>query len=550
MNRLINCLFFLPLFSLAAQTIPSEVIEENYYLSSDYIRSDLFLEQDLIYDRDVDFAQGLELICYQDKVKAEIGDYDTLYTPLDLDNVPSGIYNVQLSKTGFHTIEFQVNISSDKRTSVIVNLKPLTGLLNIKGLPEKAVVYINNHKIDILDDEVAIGENYIRISAFGYEDFIDILNFKGESDFIYSPEFIQKDFQLREMTLSRDILWTNDSKSQKISKISIVADAHGKGSISIRRASDNRIVESSDITFEKPQTDYIFNLDRHASHSDDQYVVTVAGTDDINSTILEKVILVKQGTKSTWRNNFSGFGGFLFSPTAEILPKSVTQLQTTVSSIFSTDSLDNLYTPALFSLRTSFLENLEISIGIGLYVSHLQNETSLDIFASGKYAFINQNDWRGFSMAAGVSLNYNGKISSFGDIPSYDSFAGLTGISLIIPMEYRLGKLSFHLSPEIKISPSIPGTETSGFGDGSLYVWNYFKTAVSLDFGNFSTALSAALQSPLYDGSYNKWPIFLGLDFNTTPGDTGFSLSLFGGFRYVSGEETEITSGISAGFIF
>lgn len=550
MNRLLHYFFFLPFFTLAAQTSSSEVIVEKYYESSDYIRSELFLEQDLIYDNEVDYAQGLELICYQDKVKVEIGDYDSMYTPLDLDDVPSGIYNVQLSKTGFHTIEFQIKISSDKRTSVIVDLKPLTGLLNIKGLPEEALVYVNNHEIDPNIDEIAIGENYIRISAFGYEDFIHVLYFGGEPDFIYSPELIQKDFQLSDMTLSRDILWMNDSKSQKISKISIIADAPGKGSISIRRISDNRIVESSELTFDKPKTQYIFDLTRYPSESDDAYVVQVVSSDDENQFILEKTIQVKEGNKSVWRNNFSGYSGFIFSPTAEILPMGVTQLQTSISPVYSTDSLDSLYTPAIFSLRTSFLKNLEISIGMGLYVSHLENETSLDIFASGKYAFINSDDRKGFSMAAGVSLNYNGKISSYGEIPSYDAFAGLTGISLIIPMEYRLGVISFHLSPEFKISPSIPGTETSGFSDGSLYVWNYIKTAISLDLGNFSTAISAALQSPLYDGSYDKWPLFIGLDLSTTPGVTGFSLSLFGGFRYVSGEDTMISSGLSAGFIF
>lgn len=355
---------------------------------------------------------------------------------------------------------------------------------------------------------------------------------------------------MSEVTLSREILWTNDSRSQKISRISIYADAPGTGSITITRSSDNTVVENADINFEKSKTVYFFDLNKYPSVSEDSFSVLVKGSDNANSSGIEKFIQVKEGNKSVWRNNFKGYSGFLFLPSAETLPRGITQLHTSVSPVFSRNSIDSLYTPAIFSIRTSFLKNLELSLGMGLYVSHLQNETSLDLFASGKFSFLTSDGFKGLSIAAGLSLNYNGKVSSFGEIPAYDPFGGLSGLSLVLPVKYSFGKISIHFAPELQISPSSPGTESQGFSEGTVFMWNYFKTAISLDSGSFSAALSAALQSPLYDGSYGKWPLFVGLDFNTTPGDTGFSLSLFSGFRYVAGEKTMITSGVSVGFIF
>jgi len=545
MNRLLRCIYLLPLFSIFAQVTPVEIVEETNYDSTNYIRSSLFLEQDQIYGREVTFEQGLELICYQDKVKAEISSFDTMYTPVDLNNIPRGEYLIKLSKSGYSPIEFRININSEKRTSLVVNLERHMSLLKINGLPEESAVFINNHIIDPLNGEIAAGENYLRITAFGYEEYTDIIHVSGEPEYVLNPQLIKKDFKLKNLSLSRDTIWLNDSPSQKKSVISIYADAPGTGRIIIRKASNNSIVISSDLIFNRIKTNFILDLNDYNLTSEEQYNIHINGTDGTIKSEVQSAVYVKPGTKSVWRNNFTGFSGFIFTPTAETLPAGVSQIQTVISPSFTADSL---YIPAIFTLRTSPVNKLEMAIGAGLYISPIQNETSLDFFASGKYR-IYDND-KGFSAAVGLSLNYNGKTSSFGEIPSYDPFAGLTGLSVIIPAEYRLEKIAFHLTPEFKISPSFPGLASKGFNGGSFFIWNYFRAAISVDLGRFSAALSTAVQSPSYMESDGDWPLFLGMDLISTPGQTGFSFSVSTGLRYVKDEAIQVTGAFSAGFIF
>jgi len=540
------------IFPLISQEsdIDKNIIETYVYNSTNYIRSPLFEEQDLIYKRTFEFEPGLELICEQDKVKVEINGYETLYTPVDLNNIPAGDYIIKMNKTGYYPSEFRISVSTNERTSVFVKLARYSTQLTLKDLPENAVVYINNHKVDDYTVEIPLGANYLRISAFGYEDYIEVIDVDDIEELVLKPELIKRDFAFSNVTLNRPTIWTNDSRSMKRSKITIYADAPGSGKISIIDPVKGSIIESKRLEFTEAETDFIFDLENYKSIEPGDYLILIEGENHQVSDQMESSLSIKEGIKSVWRNNFTGFSGFLFASTAETLPVGNGQFQTIVSPIFNSSSIEDLYIPAIMSLRISIIRNLELAIGAGLYISPEMNETSLDLFLSGKYAFFTTDGSDGFSLAAGLSLNYNGKTSSFEMVPDYDPFSGLTGLSIILPMQYRMGPLLFVLTPEIKISPSFPGIENSGFTAGSIYIWNYIRAAVSLDFGEISTALSASLQSPSYINSNSQWPLFLGLELSSTPGNSGFSFSIYGGIRYINGESLQITSGLSAGFIF
>jgi hypothetical protein len=541
MNKILKCLIlfsfvFLKTITLYSETnsIEKTLIEENVYNSSNYIRSPLFKEQDLIYNRQVVFQPGLELICLQDKVKVEIRGYETMYTPIDLNNVPAGDYIIKLYKTGYYPAEFRISISTGKRTSLKVTLAQYSALLVLKNLPDNAVVYINNHKVDGNKIEVPVGDNSLRISAFGFKDFTSVINIENVVEVVLDPKMEKRNFALSDLSLRRDVIWTDDSRSQKRISINIYTDAPGSGSLIMRKVSDDKVIEEVTLSFVESKTTYIFDLDDYKDMEPGDYKIIVEGVQEDFFDQAETVLTVKKGSKSTWRNNFTGFSGFIFSPTAETLPRGVTQLQTIICPVFSTGSINNIFVPSIMSLRTSIINNLELSLGAGLYISPEIDLTAIDIFLSAKYNFLTVDGGDGFSMTAGLSVNYNGKTSSYSSVPDYDPFAGLTGLSIIIPMEYKTGPLSFIISPEFKISPSYPGLDESEFSNGKVYLWNYFRTAIALDLGEFSTAISAAIQSPSYMNSTDKrWPFFIGLDVNSTPGNTGFSCSLFGGLRVV-----------------
>lgn len=539
--------FFLLISAVAAA---SQTVTINFYDSTNYERSVLFLEQDLIYGNTVTYNQGLELICLQDKVKAEIQGIGTLYTPLDLNDIPPGDYVVQLSKTGYYPHKFTIIIRSDGRSSVEVDLKPYSSLFTLEGLPEGAVVYINNQKIEGNSAEVMPGDVSLRIRAFGYDDYIQVINIGEEREQSFEPEMIRRDFALESIDSDRDTLWLGDSPSQKRFRLSLIAKSSGEGQYAIVRLADGKIVQAGSFSIDSEKTSFDFDLTERDSSAAGEYLVSVTGTDGETEVALEKPLSVRDGRKAQWRNNFTGIAGFLYCPGAETLPKGISQIQSGFNPSFTADSLDDLYIPAFLSVRTAVTDRLEIAFGTALYMSPLVDESSIDFFASGKFMILGYEGTDGFSLAAALGANYNGTAGDFGSVPAYDPYGGVSGISLSLPLQFRVSSFSFVVTPEFRIAPSYPMMVPGGFDGGELHIWNYFKGAIVLDRGIFSMALSGALQSPSYTTGSGRWPLYGGAEVVLTPGKTGFSLSLFGGVRYLSDDPLLGTAGITAGFLW
>jgi hypothetical protein len=59
------------------------------------------------------------------------------------------------------------------------------------------------------------------------------------------------------------------------------------------------------------------------------------------------------------------------------------------------------------SLRTSIINNLELSLGAGLYISPEIDLTAIDIFLSAKYNFLTVDGGDGFSMTAGLMVKHH-----------------------------------------------------------------------------------------------------------------------------------------------
>jgi len=550
MNKRFLSSSIIALLFLIGSASSAQTLAIQFFTSTDYSRPPSFVEQDLIYGRKALYNQGLELICSQDKVKVDIQGLGTYYTPLDLNNIPSGDYRVELTKTGYYPYLFTVNIKSDGRSSVEVNLKPYVVRLNLENLPPQSVVYINNQKIEGNSAEVTPGEVSLRIKAFGFEDFFQVIDVGTEGTQSFAPELIPRPFRFTAIDANRETLWLGDSPSQKIFRFAVRASAPGTGDYRIIRERDNSIVQQGPLIIERERT--LLTLDFRDSDADatGAYRLEVSGSDKNNEDKLERSVTVSQGGKSRWRNSFTGSAGFLYCPEAGTLPAGVSQIQTGFNPSFTAVSLEDLVVPAFLTLRTGITDRIEITAGTALFLAQDTDSSSFDLHASGKFMIYGYEGDRAFAMSAALSANYNGKATAFGSVPPFDPYGGVTGVSLSVPLRFSAGIFSVLFTPEIRFSPSYPMKEPGGFTGGELYIWNYFKGALVLDTGPFSAALSAALQSPSYLHGGGGWPLYGGLEVSLSPGKTGFTVSLFGGIRHLSGDDPVGTAGLTAGFIW
>jgi len=250
MNKRFRTSTIILLLFLIGSASAAQTLAIQFFTSTDYSRPPSFLEQDLIYGRTSPYSQGLELICSQDKVKVDIQGLGTYYTPLDLNNIPPGDYRVELTKTGYYPYLFTVTIKSDGRSSVEVNLKPYQTRLNLEGLPPQSTVYINNQKIEGNSAEVTPGEVALRIKAFGYEDFFQVISVGSDGIESFEPELLPRPFQFTAIDVNRENLWLGDSPSQKIFRFAVKASAPGTGEYRIIRERDNNVVQRGPLNIE------------------------------------------------------------------------------------------------------------------------------------------------------------------------------------------------------------------------------------------------------------------------------------------------------------
>lgn len=542
---IISLLLFLTVFSVNSQTV-----NVRQFNSVDYQRQPLFQEQDQIYDRNKSFIQGLELICQQDKVKAEIQGYGTYFTPVDLDDVPPGEYRITLAKTGYYPYNLKITIKSGERSSVQVDLKPFLTQLILKDIPEDSLIYVNNQKIEGNIAEVTPGEVSLRIKAFGYEDFFQVITVDNKEKQVFLPALIRQEFGLTDLKVNRESIWKGDSKSQQFLRFTLCATAQGTGHYQLIREEDGLLIQEKDITIDSAEKNILFNLNAPAFSRSGTYKLLINASNGTVNEKMEKTVEVKEGGKSRWRNSITGSAGFLFCPEATTLPAHTSQIQTGFNPVFTAGSADDFYIPAFLSLRVGITERIEVTAGTALFLSPDVDGSAIDIQGSGKFMILGYSGDDPLALSIALSVNYNGTSGDYGTVPSFDPYAGVTGLSVIIPFQLKKGAFSFTLAPEFRIAPSYPMIEPGGFNEGELYIWNYIRGAVAWDKGIFTAALSASLQSPSYIQGGNQWPFYGGGEVILTPGRTGFSLSVYGGIRYLSKTPLLGTAGLTVGFLW
>lgn len=99
-----------------------------------------------------------------------------LKTPGVLENVKFGKHQIKLTLDGYEDYLINIDLNKqEKEIKVKLNkITSLTGTLEIKTIPEGAIVYINDEEIGItpLNKNLEIGKYKIKISLEGYEDYL------------------------------------------------------------------------------------------------------------------------------------------------------------------------------------------------------------------------------------------------------------------------------------------------------------------------------------------------------------------------------------------
>ena len=110
-------------------------------------------------------------------------------TPLVIRDLKAGVYSASLKAPGYAQTEVQWTIDSKRPQMKIVKLTSNTGIVQVTGGPEKAVVTINGTIYGNTPCEIPLeqGEYSVEVSAPGYQSYIRDISLNSNSKVVVKP---------------------------------------------------------------------------------------------------------------------------------------------------------------------------------------------------------------------------------------------------------------------------------------------------------------------------------------------------------------------------
>ena len=189
------------LVKLNGQNKGSTPLDLPELISGDYIIS---LSKDLYYNSEENYSVmdgsdneykavlhpafgKLSIVTIPEDVSVYLDGQFRGVSPLNLDEIPSGLFRIKVSRELYETQEKQITIEDGKTNHQMIELIPRFGKLTVTGSPASAKVYVNNKLIgnlSIIDEPIGTGLAQIRVTELGYHDHEDFLQVNNNE--IYS----------------------------------------------------------------------------------------------------------------------------------------------------------------------------------------------------------------------------------------------------------------------------------------------------------------------------------------------------------------------------
>ncbi len=508
------------------------------YEHEDYYRYPRMEEEDRVRGNVFEFRPGLEIISDVDDTEIEFFEERIGTTPWEQNNLSPGAYRVRLERTGYEIVEFWVNVRSDRRTVVLVNMGKPTGTLFLTDLPPGAVVTVDRVPVEGNKVTAAAGTRSLKVSAFGWETLqndIQILS-GGSTRWRYDGGRLA--FSLGTPGIRPRTLPPGDKRGFTIEWN---ADSGGSADIRIFSPEGKQIaVIPFAVSSSRGTVKWIPNSGESKELPPGRYRVVVSGTGyDSSSATSESYLLLDKRFKREARPIYAPLPGLLYAPGSAMLPKGIWQASTGAGVHFGGGI------PVDIGLRFSPANRLEFSGKFHLTARDPFDATSIGMGFSGSWR---ANPKSGpYTVNLALLFSYEGYAADFSRIPSMNPGTSLPGLQFSIPMEYALGNWNFVLSPSVYLT--FLGNDSGSWQfSGPARVSESLGAGVYYEDGLFLVGASAALRGPDYPGGFLETTAWYGLEGRLDlPGDASY-LAMYTGVRTLNGDPV-VSLGVEFGVI-
>ena len=475
----------------------------NEYRYEDYIRHPRMEEEDRLRGRTFTFAPGLEIIANVDDADITIHGKHVGKTPWESSAVPPGTYRVRLSRRGFTPRELWIDVFSDRRVVVEVEIEASTGTLRLTGVPENAVIRFNRKRFVGNTLEVTSGTGVLIIRAFGWETVESPVEVPAGKEVIWEYPGSRVPFDLGGVSVSPKSLPARDNEGFRIRWR---AAAPGRGKLTVRDPR-GRVVYSEPLKFsaEEGHARWIPADERNLSEGNYSAEIigrasgegpeAVSAAEDANFRIDNRF------SRSPVPFDFSGAG---------MLPPGMSL--TAVGASLNAQA----GVPLITALLHSPAARIELRGRFTLRIRAAESLTAAPARGSGPLRADSNAPGLGLSLgaswritprsglfAANVSLglSYEGSVSDFAALPCLPGSRESPGLHVSLPMELNPGRWLFILTPSADLM-LLGGDSARRRIAGPVRLAGTLEAGILYDAPGFLIGIVSSLQSSDLPGGF------------------------------------------------
>ena len=475
----------------------------NEYRYENYIRHPRMEEEDRLRGRTFTFAPGLEIIANVDDADITIHGKHVGKTPWESSAVPPGTYRVRLSRRGFTPRELWIDVFSDRRVVVEVEIEASTGTLRLTGVPENAVIRFNRKRFVGNTLEVTSGTGVLIIRAFGWETVESPVEVPAGKEVIWEYPGSRVPFDLGGVSVSPKSLPARDNEGFRIRWR---AAAPGRGKLTVRDPRE-RVVYSEPLEFSAEEGHARWIPANERNLSEGNYTAEIIGSasgegpEAVFAAADAGLRIDNRFSRSPVPFDFSGAG---MLPPGMSLTAVGASLNAQAGAPVTTALL---HSPAArIELRGRFTLRIRAAEPVTPAPARGSVPLRADSNAPGLGLSLGTS-WRItprsglFAANVSLGLSYEGSVSDFAALPRLPGSRESPGLHVSLPMELNPGRWRFILTPSADLM-LLGGDSARRRIAGPVRLAGTLKAGILYDAPGFLIGIVSSLQSSDLPGGF------------------------------------------------
>jgi hypothetical protein len=456
---------------------------------------------------------------------------------------------VTVSAPGFRPKSLWIPNNGQQGTEDVA-LVPITGTLDVRGLPGDAEVRIDGNWRQPGVQAARVGRRTVEWRAFGYAAGLAQAVVKENETTVLEASLQPVPFALGGLTTSRQAFHHGVPGSPGTVRLGFTAAAPGTARVEVR-TSDGAVAASWDFpSLTWGQSVVWTGLDAAgAPVPDGAYAVVLSGAGPGTEPLewARTLVVVDSRLTLTFRGNALAPGaGLLWVPSPETLPMGVGQA--TAFALAHAGVVDGgpvVQAPVAAGLRAGVVPGWEVDLRA---VFRAWSEPWLDAAYAGfvlKHELPEPAPGLRWAFQAGGTLG-SWVQGGFG-VPPTDLLTDYPALKAALPFGWALGPVTLLAAPEFDLSPAAPSY--SGDPGTGWRTWGYARAGAVWDLEGLSLGTSAALRTRTFDHPLGlEGPAQVGLEATLSlPTETPVFLSFLAGAEVWGPGDTAVYAGLGIG---